>query len=71
MWELITKLVDANALGGWVRAAVASLFAAMLVKSSTLSAIFSPEIQTAIGVAVSGVVVGIWSHVSKVATPSK
>lgn len=69
MWDFITKLIDANALGGWVRAGVGALFAAVLAKSTLMASIFTPELQSAAAVLVSGVVVGIWSHIAKVVTP--
>lgn len=65
MWDLIVKLVDAEKLGGWVRAGVAGLLALLLAKNATLAAIFSPEVQLAIAGAVATIVVGIWSQVAK------
>lgn len=67
MWDIIVALVDAEKLGGWVRAGVASVFAIVLAKSSLLSSIFDPAMQAAVGAVLSGLVVGVWSHVAKAA----
>ena len=65
MWNLITTLVDADKIGGWVRALVAAGFGLLLGKWPLLGSIFGPDLQTAAGVLLSGVFVGIWSHVAK------
>lgn len=64
----LTKLIDSSVLGGWVRAGVASALGAAIAKWPALSTILDPATQTALGVAVSGVVVGVWSHVAKKVT---
>lgn len=63
--QVISALVDAGKLGGWVRAAVAAGLTAAIAKFPGLSAFLDPATQTALGVFVSGVVVGIWSHYVK------
>lgn len=63
--QWIVKLVDAEKLGGWVRAGVASLLGVGLAKWPALAAFVGPEMQVTIAVAVSGLVVGIWSHLAK------
>ena len=65
MWDFVKTLIDADKLGGWVRAGVAALLALIVAKNASLGAIFSPEVQTAIGGAVALVVVGIWSQIAK------
>lgn len=61
----LTKLIDAGTLGGWVRAGVASLLTIAIAHWAPLGSILTPETQTAIGVAISSVAVGIWSHIAK------
>ena len=63
--NILIRLVDADKVGGYVRAAVASLFGLMLAKWSWLGTILSPEVQTAVAIALSGVAVGAWSHFAK------
>jgi hypothetical protein len=59
------KLVDADKLGGWVRAGAASLLATVVAKNPTLSAYLDPVTQAAIATALSGVAVGAWSQLTK------
>jgi len=61
----LTTLIGADKVGGWVRAGVGALIAAAIAKWPGLGSILDPGTQTAIGVAVSGVVVGAWSHYAK------
>lgn len=61
----VSKFVDANKLGGWVRAGVASALAIAIAKVPVLQALMTPETQTALGVAASGIVVGLWSQLTK------
>lgn len=65
LWSLLVRIVDADKLGGWVRALVASLIALLIGKWPALSAIVTPDMQAAIAVAVSGFVVGLWSTIAK------
>ncbi len=65
MLALLSKLIDADKIGGWARAGVASLLAIVIAKFPGLSGILDPATQTAIGVVVSGIVVGIWSQLVK------
>ena len=65
-FSFLSQFVDANKLGGWVRAAVGALIAAGIAKYPGLGSIIDPTTQAEIGVAVSGLVVGLWSHYSKV-----
>lgn len=66
--DFLTKLIDANQLGGWVRAAVAAGLTAILAKSPTVASIVGPDFATTISVLVSGVVVGLWSSIAKKTT---
>lgn len=61
----LTKLVNAGVLGGWVRAGVAALLVAVIHKFPGLSDVLSPDTRLSIAVAISAIVVGIWSHVAK------
>jgi len=65
MLDFLSKLIDADKLGGWVRAGVSALLGLLISKWSVLSSILSPDMQNAIGVAVAGLVVGLWSHLTK------
>ena len=65
MWNILVAFVDANKLGGWVRAGVASGFGVLLAKAPFVASIFTPELQTTAGILISGVAVGIWSHYVK------
>lgn len=60
-----TQLVDTSKLAGWVRAIVASGLGVLIAKFPWLDHILSPDVQAAIGAAVSGAIVGAWSHVAK------
>ena len=63
--DFITQFIDANKLGGWVRAGVASGLAVLIGKFPGLSSYLDPGTQAAIGVAVAGIAVGIWSQLTK------
>jgi hypothetical protein len=63
--NFLVKLVDADKLGGWVRAGVAAVIAVAIGKWPALSTILSPDMQTAAGVLAAGIVVGIWSQIAK------
>lgn len=65
MWSFIVNFIDANQLGGWVRAGVAAGLGAMLGKWPMLASVFGPELQTAAGVLLSGIAVGVWSTIAK------
>lgn len=63
--DFITKLIDANTIGGWVRAGVAAGLGVLIAKSPFVASIVTPELQDAIAVAVVGIVVGVWSQIAK------
>jgi hypothetical protein len=63
--SLLTQFVDANKLGGWVRAGVASILAVVIGKNPTLAIYLDPTVQQALGVVAAGIVVGIWSQLTK------
>lgn len=63
--DIIFSMLSADKLGGYVRAGVAALLGIVAAKSAWLAPFLTPEIQTAVGVAVSGAVVGAWSHFAK------
>jgi len=62
---LASKLVDSNKLGGWVRAAIAAGFVALIAKYPLLGNIIDPAIQTQIAAAIAAIVVGGWSQLTK------
>lgn len=68
----LSQFIDANKLGGWVRAGVASwcgyLIAHYAAKYPILTDVLSPEVQAAIGVVFSGAAVGLWSQLTKTDT---
>lgn len=65
----LSQFINADKLGGWVRAGVASglgfLIAHYAAKYPLLTDILSPEVQASIGVFASAVVVGLWSQLTK------
>lgn len=63
--NLASKLVSNDKIAGYVRAAVAGIFAMLIAKYQPLGSWITPEIQDAIAVAVATTVVGMWSHVVK------
>lgn len=63
--DFLTSLVDADKLGGWVRASVGALLAAGVAKWPALHDYMTPDVQAALGVVLSGLAVGVWSHVAK------
>ena len=65
MLQTLSTFVDAGKLGGWVRAGVAAGLPMLVAKYQPLGTILDPATQTAIGVALSGIAVGIWSHYVK------
>lgn len=65
MKQLLASLVDSSKLAGYVRAGVASGLGLLLAHVPGLSEYLSPDTQTALGVFLSGVIVGVWSHYVK------
>lgn len=63
--NFIVKLLDANTLGGWVRAGVSAGLGLLIAKSSTLAAVLDPTTQTSIAALASTLVVGFWSQIAK------
>lgn len=63
MLNLLIKMVDANMLAGWVRAAVTAVFTTVAVGG--WEKILTPDVQTAVGVIAVTVVVGIWQMIAK------
>lgn len=62
--DQIVKLIDADKMGGWVRAGLATILGA---GATSIGGWFvaTPEWKTAVGVIVSGIAVGAWSHIAK------
>ena len=63
--NFLTQFIDASKVGGWARAGVAALLGIAIAKWPALSAVLDPTTQAALGLAVSGVVVGVWSQLTK------
>lgn len=64
--SIIAKFVNADTIGGYVRAAVAAGFGALLAwKGGWLVPFATPEVQTAITAALTAALVGIWAQISK------
>ena len=67
--SFLSQFINADKIGGWVRAGVASLFGFLIAhyaaKYPLLTDILSPEVQASIGVAASAIVVGLWSQLTK------
>ena len=63
--SFLTQFIDANKIGGWVRAGVASLLGVIISKWPLLANYLDPTTQAALGVAASGIVIGIWSQLTK------
>ena len=64
-FSMLFKLVDTSKLGGWVRAFVTAGLTDLLMFDPHLAQYVSPTTQTALAVAVSGIAVGVWSHLAK------
>jgi hypothetical protein len=61
----LSPFIDSGKLAGWVRAGVAALLGLIIARSPILGSVLSPEVQSALAVAASGAVVGIWSQITK------
>lgn len=61
----IFALIDANKIGGYVRAATAGLLADLITHVPVLHDVLSADACNAIAVAAATVVVGVWSHIAK------
>lgn len=62
---MLSQLVDAGKLGGWVRAGVAAALPAIVHAYPPLGDVLTQDTQVAIAGAVSMVAVGAWSHFVK------
>lgn len=69
-WSTLFMFVDTSKIGGWTRAAVGAAIATGIAKWPFLKEYLDPTTQAAIAVAVSGIVVGIWSHLAKKISPA-
>ena len=63
--SILSKFIDSNKLGGWVRAGVAAGFVALIAKYPLLGNWIDPAIQTQIAAAIAATVVGVWSQLTK------
>ena len=63
--QILSMLVNADKIGGWVRAGIASLFPYLLVKFPALTPFLSDAVREAISVIATTVAVGLWSQLVK------
>jgi len=63
--DILASIINADKLGGWVRAAVASLLGVFIAKWPLLGTILDPATQAALGTVAAAIVVGIWSQLTK------
>src|ERR1017187_7746304 len=63
--SFLTQFFDASKVGGYARSGVAALLGIAIAKWPALSVVLDPTTQAALGLAVSGVVVGVWSQLTK------
>ena len=61
----LTQFFDASKVGGYARSGVAALLGIAIAKWPALAAYLDPATQAALGLAVSGFVVGVWSQLTK------
>lgn len=65
MLALLSTIIGPDKIGGWVRSGVAALLGILIAKWPLLSQVLDPATQSAIGFAAAGIVVGLWSQVTK------
>ena len=63
--SFLTQFFDASKVGGYARSGVAALLGIAIAKWPALSSVLDPSTQAFLGLAVSGMVVGIWSQLTK------
>src|ERR1017187_7858282 len=63
--SFLTQFFDASKVGGYARSGVAALLGIAIAKWPALGTVLDPTTQAALGLAVSGAVVGIWSQLTK------
>ena len=61
---ILTQFIDANKIGGWVRAGVAALLVALVAKYPPLGTILDPSVQTQLAALIATVAVGLWSQLT-------
>ena len=62
---IISQFIDANKIGGWVRAGVAAGFVAAIAKWPILGAYVDPAVQVQIAAVAASIIVGAWSQLTK------
>ncbi len=63
--SFLLKLIDADKIGGWVRAGVAAGFVYLAHRYAPLAAYLTPENEAAVDTIAVTVIVGIWSQIAK------
>lgn len=61
----LSQFINADKIGGWVRAGVAALFVAAVAKWPILGTYIDPAIQTQIAAVIAALVVGAWQQMTK------
>lgn len=71
-FSFLSQFINADKLGGWVRAGVASILSYLLAhyaaKWPLLTDVLNPQVQAAIGMSTATLVVGLWSQLTKTDT---
>ncbi len=63
--NFISRFIDASKVAGWVRAIVAAGLAVALARWPVLKPYLPTEVQTALSVVIAGILVGVWSQMTK------
>lgn len=67
--SIVAKFINADTIGGYVRAAVAAGFSALLAwKGGWLMPFLTPEMQTGVTAAITALAVGFWGQIAKQTT---
>jgi hypothetical protein len=61
----VSQFVNADKIGGWVRAGVAAGAAIVIANVPALKSYLTPDVQAALGVIGTTVAVGLWSQLTK------
>ena len=65
MNKILAQFVNTTKIAGWTRAIVGAGLAAGIARYPGLKDFIDPATQAEIGIAVSGIAVGAWSHYAK------
>lgn len=65
IFAILAKIINADVIGGWVRAAVIFVSVALTAKFPIFSSVLTPETQATIAGAIAAFIVGIWQQAAK------